>query len=275
MRCFIAIVIMLCSLNALCGTALAGSRNDISEVRLSERILVLQRGPWKDMMTVLDAGPSLVVIDTWSSPSAAAIGRKLAERTFGKPVSHVLNTHHHWDHVFGNQAFSDATLVGQAGVPVAMAGEYGTEISLRHSMESIQSIDPSPDGQAYTRAVATEAFENLRLEPPNRLVCKDEALHVGNLTFRLLPTPGVHTPTYMMVFVPELGLLVAPKELGLDRPPKPEPGADVRFIVGRLEQVMSSKQPIVWALLGHFDPIHNPDMEKLLAAWKSIMKGEE
>jgi glyoxylase-like metal-dependent hydrolase (beta-lactamase superfamily II) len=264
---------LLCFITSQYLPAIADNQYCISEVRLSERILVLQRGPWKDMMTVLDAGPSLVVIDTWSSPSAAAVGRKLAEHTFQKRVSHILNTHHHWDHIFGNQAFHDAIIVGQAGVPAGIAREYGTEASLRRSMEKIQDIDPSPGGQAYTQAVAQEAFENLILEPPKQLVSKNEELHIGNLTFSLLPTPGMHTPTYMMIYVPELGLLFAPKELGLDRAPKPETGADARLIVAQLERIQSSKQRIIWALLGHFAPIAGPDIDKTLNAWRAINKG--
>ncbi len=52
----------------------------------------------------------VVVIDTLNSPGA---GRKLAAeidaRTQG-PIAFVINTHHHYDHVFGNQAF-DAPVV--------------------------------------------------------------------------------------------------------------------------------------------------------------------
>jgi len=84
------------------------------------------RGPWLENMTILDAGPSLVVVDTWSSPQAAASTKALIDQRFHKPVSHVINTHHHWDHTFGNQVFSDAVIVGHRLCAEDMKADYGT-----------------------------------------------------------------------------------------------------------------------------------------------------
>jgi glyoxylase-like metal-dependent hydrolase (beta-lactamase superfamily II) len=150
-----------------------------------------------------------------------------------------------------------------------MRVEYGSATALRAAMEGIRSIDPSEKGRTYTRAVAEETLE-LKLTPPTRLVNQAEELRVGTLTLSLLPTPGIHAPTCMLVYVPELGLLVAPKEVGLDRPPKPESGADPGRVVATLERVKGSGAPLRWALLGHFDPIGKPDLEATLRAWRRL-----
>jgi glyoxylase-like metal-dependent hydrolase (beta-lactamase superfamily II) len=54
----------------------------------------------------------LLVVDTRSTHAEAdEVRAELAER-FGLPVRWVVNTHWHWDHVFGNSRFADAEIWG-------------------------------------------------------------------------------------------------------------------------------------------------------------------
>lgn len=85
----------------------------IHEVRLSESILLLQQGRWDDLLLVVDAGPNLVVIDAWSSPALAAIGRQRAERTFGKKVGTLIDTSQRWDLAYRRRASMDARGTGK------------------------------------------------------------------------------------------------------------------------------------------------------------------
>lgn len=59
------------------------------------------------------AGEQVLVIDSLMSPSS---GRQLLEyirQVTDKPLTYLINTHHHGDHVFGNQALSPpATIIG-------------------------------------------------------------------------------------------------------------------------------------------------------------------
>ncbi|WKC37060.1 quinoprotein relay system zinc metallohydrolase 1 [Ectopseudomonas chengduensis] len=58
----------------------------------------------------IETADGVVVIDTGPSRRYGEALRQSIERTTGKPVLRVLLTHHHPDHVLGNQAF--------AGVPI-------------------------------------------------------------------------------------------------------------------------------------------------------------
>lgn len=254
-------------------SALAADPLPIRETWLGTRILVLQRGPWNDMLTVVDAGPSLVVIDTWASPDAAKAGRRLAEGAFRKPVTHVINTHHHWDHVFGNQAFAGVEFIGHANLSDALQREYGSHEALQRSMQEIYGIDRSKAGQVYAASVHREAVTSLRLTGPRHLIRDPEQRKVGNLTFSLLPTPGIHTSTFVLVHVPELGLLVAPKEIGLDRPLRLETDADETPVLASLRRIRNSASPLKWLLLGHFAPISAPDLTACITAWEGMAKG--
>src|SRR5881394_4118356 len=50
-------------------------------------------------------GDSVLVVDTHSKPSAARSLIEQIKKITDKPVRYVVNTHFHWDHYQGNQAY--------------------------------------------------------------------------------------------------------------------------------------------------------------------------
>ena len=54
---------------------------------------------------VVEGRDSVAVIDTQATPRAASVLRDAVAERIGKRVSHVINTHHHWDHWQGNAAY--------------------------------------------------------------------------------------------------------------------------------------------------------------------------
>ncbi|MCP1625078.1 quinoprotein relay system zinc metallohydrolase 1 [Pseudomonas nitroreducens] len=63
----------------------------------------------------IDTGDGVLVIDTGPSRRYGEALRMLIQQTTGKPVRRVLLTHHHPDHVLGNQAFTDVPIGALAG----------------------------------------------------------------------------------------------------------------------------------------------------------------
>jgi glyoxylase-like metal-dependent hydrolase (beta-lactamase superfamily II) len=86
--------------------------DDLEVVRPCEGVVVLKGGCWSETMTVIDTGKTLVVVDTYASYKLAEKARVYIDKIFNKPVSHVINTHHHWDHTFGNQVFKNSVIIG-------------------------------------------------------------------------------------------------------------------------------------------------------------------
>jgi hydroxyacylglutathione hydrolase len=74
----------------------------------------------------VDNSDIMVVVD----PADAAPVRK-ACRELGKPLTHILNTHHHWDHTDGNKALksSFACQVVGAAIDAARIPEIDIEVS--------------------------------------------------------------------------------------------------------------------------------------------------
>ena len=54
---------------------------------------------------IVDLGSQTLVFDPFMNPAAAAELKEIAKRLTGKNVSIVVNSHHHNDHIRGNQAF--------------------------------------------------------------------------------------------------------------------------------------------------------------------------
>jgi len=57
-------------------------------------------------------GDSVLVVDTHSKPSAARALIEQIKKLTDKPVHYVVNTHFHWDHYQGNQAYPSSWPAG-------------------------------------------------------------------------------------------------------------------------------------------------------------------
>ena len=191
-----------------------------TEMRLNDRVLLLHHAPWAETMTVVDSWRSLIVVDTWASLRAAEKAKSRIEAVFKKQVSHVINTHYHWDHTFGNQAFKGSRVVGQ-------------------------------------RFCAGDGF---RLCPPNHPVGDRDTLSVGDLTVLFYHMPGIHTRSNMTLFIPELGIVFGRREFAYAAQMKLEPGADPQKIVRVLEDILSFGKSIRYLIPGHGEAILNPDL---------------
>ncbi|XXM73251.1 MBL fold metallo-hydrolase [Lysinibacillus sphaericus] len=76
-------------------------------------IAIPGKGAWSNA-GIVDIGNELLVFDSFSTPSAGHELRKQAELLTGKKVKYLINSHYHGDHVFGNQAFRDTTIISTA-----------------------------------------------------------------------------------------------------------------------------------------------------------------
>lgn len=68
------------------------------------------QGAWSNA-GIVDLGDELLVFDSFTTPSAGYELRRQAEEITRKKVKYLINSHYHGDHVFGNQAFEDTTII--------------------------------------------------------------------------------------------------------------------------------------------------------------------
>jgi glyoxylase-like metal-dependent hydrolase (beta-lactamase superfamily II) len=134
----------------------------------------------------------VVVVDALGSPALAR--RLLAEirRVTPQPVTHVIVTHYHADHVYGLQIFkaAGATIVAQR-----LGREYlGTETARLRLATSI--------AEGLTEAAT-------QLIPADTWLDGSASLEVGGVRLELLHVGPAHTAEDLAVFVPAEGVLFA------------------------------------------------------------------
>jgi glyoxylase-like metal-dependent hydrolase (beta-lactamase superfamily II) len=123
MRLYLLITVILLSQVAT-PRSTAQEHDSIVRYRLSDRILVLTSNtPTFNNVTAINTDRGIVVIDTTPSPADARQLRTLIEKEFGTDtIRYTINTHHHWDHFFGNQVFADSTIIAHEKAPEQMRG---------------------------------------------------------------------------------------------------------------------------------------------------------
>jgi glyoxylase-like metal-dependent hydrolase (beta-lactamase superfamily II) len=243
------------------------------EARLSDRVLVLLHAPWAETMTVVDAGPGLVMVDTWGSLRAAEKARKRIDGLFHKPVLFVINTHHHWDHTFGNEAFAGgaARIVGHRFCAVDMRASYGDPKVRKSKLEESARLADSDEIRSYIQGIIAETSEdNFRLCPPDLPVGERDTLSAGDLTIVLYHTPGIHTRSNLTIFIPKLGIVFGRRDFAGGGPINLEPGADPLNISRVLESIRAAGKPIRYLIPGHGEAVEDPNLNDAIQRLKRM-----
>lgn len=247
--------------------------DDLEVVRPCEDVVVLKGGCWSETMTVMDTGKTLVVVDTYASYKLAEKARAYIDKIFNKPVSHVINTHHHWDHTFGNQVFKNAVIIGHKYCLEDMKTEYSDpDNRLRAIKKALDSIGKDKHKRDFLQQVYKELKEGFNLTLPTLLVDDEYTLKVGELTFKLYHVPGLHTRSNLTIYVPELGLVFTRINFYQKYFPTLEAGVDMKKLIHSLEDILSYKKPVKFIMPGHGSPLPNPDLTIPAAYFKRLWK---
>lgn len=143
---------------------------------------------------VVLAPEGVVVIDALGSP---ALAQRLIEEIHAithKPITHVIVTHYHADHVYGLQAFRDvgATIIAQEQGRV-----YLTSDTARLRLEvSREELAPWID-------------EQTRLQAADQWIGADQTVMLSGWPFELMKVGPAHTPDDLAVYVPNEDVLFA------------------------------------------------------------------
>lgn len=143
---------------------------------------------------VVVAPDGVIVIDALGSPALAHELVAEIKKITAKPITHVVVTHYHADHIYGLQVFAD---LGAQIIAQANGREYLTSDAAQLRLDvSREELAPWVD-------------DKTRLVPATTWVSEDQTLTLSGMAFNLLMMGPAHTPDDLAVFVPEQGVLFA------------------------------------------------------------------
>lgn len=158
---------------------------------------------------IVSLGDRTLVFDTFATVSAARELRAAAEALTGRPVTHVINSHDHPDHVHGNVLFAhDACLIASQITRGGMAAT-GLERMHRFRQQIEQGLAHATDPQQRRMLRAFldgyPAPDQYRL--PHLAFADELRFHGGGRTARLVACGAGHSPDDAVLFLPEEGIL--------------------------------------------------------------------
>jgi quinoprotein relay system zinc metallohydrolase 2 len=147
-------------------------------------------------------GRSVAVVDSGGSRRQGEELLAAVRARTTLPISHVVNTHVHPDHLLGNAAFegTGAVVVGHA----KLAGRLA---------------EAGPFYLANLRRLLGPAFAGTELVPPDEGVAATAAIDLGGRTLELRAWPTAHTDTDLTVLDTATGTLFTGDLVFMDRMP--------------------------------------------------------
>ncbi|SDX90790.1 MBL fold metallo-hydrolase [Citreimonas salinaria] len=138
-------------------------------------------------------GASVAVIDSGSARWMGEAAWRAIRNLTDLPVSHVILTHMHPDHVFGASVFemAGADVVGHARLPRALAERQGNYL------------------ESLGRLIGPQALLATRAPGITRTVDGEDLIDLGNRVLDLRAWPAAHTGTDLTVFDRQTGTLFA------------------------------------------------------------------
>jgi glyoxylase-like metal-dependent hydrolase (beta-lactamase superfamily II) len=150
---------------------------------LAPDVHVAQGYDFSDFAFVITAD-GIVAIDAASTPEHAAAAVRDLRQVTGLPITHVILTHAHWDHVGGLGALTadGPAVIAQANFPDELDRQNSGPPPFRYLLP--------PGGSHRTQVL------------PDQLVSEPEKLTVGGVQFALIPIAGGETHDGLIIHLP-------------------------------------------------------------------------
>ena len=142
--------------------------------------------------TVIIGSKGVILIDTGFSDEIGRHIKKEISRITDKPVTHIINTHFHGDHILGNSEFKGATIISSENCKATMEKSGYEWIGILESITGLKFPNTKP--VVANKGYAEQTRSDVSLE---------------GINIQLWVPKGSHTPGDMMVYLPEDRILIA------------------------------------------------------------------
>jgi glyoxylase-like metal-dependent hydrolase (beta-lactamase superfamily II) len=157
-------------------------------LRLPPSMQVLERGWLSSNSVVFDEGESVSIVDTGYALHAEQTAQLVARVARGRPLSRIVNTHLHSDHVGGNALLQQLHPEATTAIPPGLAA----------------AVD-AWDEDALTYAPTAQHCPRFRYDA---LLHAGQTLQLGGLGWEVLAAPG-HDPHMVMLFNDDARVLIS------------------------------------------------------------------
>lgn len=157
-------------------------------VELAPNVQVAQGFDFGDFAFVL-TGDRIVAIDAGTSPTHARPALQELRKVSDLPITDVIVTHAHWDHIGGLSALLDS------GTRVVAQADFADELRIVNE-----------SGVAFRTFFGPEGKKSFELRP-DRLVREEETIFLGGTEFRLYPVRGGETRDALLIYLPASGVM--------------------------------------------------------------------
>ena len=282
------------ALMALLGTALA-AQEEFRVTRLDEKAAVFQIGREDPMNVIaLASRRGLVVIDTGVLPSRGTALRSAIEREFKRrDFAYVINTHAHFDHSNGNQAFADVPIIGHQnavremdrwlGSPDAVAAFLQSRAEYQAELETeLKTVAAGSRDEIRIREQLAEnaaLVDDLRqgrlvLTKPTVLFSDRLTIDLSDLTLNLVYFGRAHIESDILIYVPELRLLaVGDLFFKVYFPSLRYARADVPRWFQSLDGLPAGLKAVERVISGHGEPMSGDELRAQVAYLRGIWEG--
>jgi glyoxylase-like metal-dependent hydrolase (beta-lactamase superfamily II) len=238
---------------------------DIQVDTIADDVIVVHEGLVK--LTAVRTDVGIVVIDTFFELESAQKARHLILEAFpGLPITYVINTHHHADHVRGNQYFKEAAIIAHVEVERYMQedyerlknkyGHYREKLSeLKGQLENREDQNDQ-DSQKLKEDIelwegARAFLEEYELTLPSIQITSSAVLRFGNKTFDILYDGTAHTTNDMVVLDREDSVLVMGDLLFYRKSYIMNRGSDILNWIEILDGLIARQDEYTTVISGH------------------------
>lgn len=141
--------------------------------------------------TVIIGDKGVILVDSGGTDEVGKHLAKAIARITPKPVTHIINTHHHGDHVLGNVAFKGAEIISSEQCKVLVE---------KTGMEWVQIME-NMVGRKFPNTRPVPAMLTFKAESSN-------SRSFEGVKMVLWVPRGSHTPGDMMVYLPDDRVLI-------------------------------------------------------------------
>jgi cyclase len=161
----------------------------------------------------------VAVVDPGAGPAEGRVLRAAVRTVTDLPVRYVIDTHFHFDHALGNEAFEGALIIGHDATriqlgPDALQGRTVASFTAgipaqaaRARADALKEGDPGKRDDLLRRAASLEAYHHelatMRATPPALTFGERLTLWLGSREIRLSHLGRGHTAGDIVVYLPK------------------------------------------------------------------------